>query len=214
VSEFIINLIVRWGFVTAPILAKVDPRGTSKVWNTRLSRLERAGRIKSFKFRGRQLYYVLTSYECKHRGLHRKRSRPFGSQSLITRLGQMLFCLERGLQKKTRAEVEAQAPELQVRGLCADRYVPLPDRVLGLMVSDCGARASHIANKVLKEVERRRAASEAWREILRLRGLKVIIIVGDAGKGARIGRRLADKGFDFEVVVIDELGPFILGETK
>jgi hypothetical protein len=214
VSEFIIDLIVRWGFVTAPILAKIDPGSTAKVWNTRLSRLERAKRIKSFKFRGRELYYVLTSRECKNRGLPRKRSHPFGSQSLIVRLGQMLFCLERGLKKRTRAEVEAKAPELLVRGLSAERYVTLPDRVHGLLVSDCGAGVSHIVAKVLKEVERRRAASKAWEEVLRLRGLKVFVLVGDAGKGARIGRRLADKGFPFEVVVIDELAPFILGETK
>lgn len=201
--------IARHGFVTISMLARRHPEITRKRWEAIVAAEVRAGRIKAHPFRGREQYFIFTADECRQRGLHPKKARPFGAQALITRLGQMLFTTHRGVELLSRADIAAKAPSLLVRGISADRYAPLPDNVLGLVIVDCGSEARHLGRKAAKEIWRRTNASDAWKEVIELNGFRIVYVLGDEGKAKKLRRRLTNKSIPAEVVVFEELGPFI-----
>ncbi|MBX9625674.1 MAG: hypothetical protein K2X82_17870 [Gemmataceae bacterium] len=203
------------GLMTISIYARAHPGVTRKAHEKAFAREVDQGRIKAYALRGREHYYILTGRECKARGLHRKRSRPYGAQALVTHMGYLLYAVEKGVSRLTHAEVAERTPELLVPGLSADRYVLLDDgKTLGLLLVDCGSDVRHIARKVKAQVERRRQASEEWREIIRLRAFRVLVIVAHQQKAKRLRRHLNNWGGEFEVVVFEEMEGLIMENTR
>lgn len=207
--KIIRDWIKKKGFATPSIIAHAYPDIGRAAWVAHFAKEVDAGHIRSLTLRGRSLYYIFTWSYCKAHGLHPKKARPLGAQALITRLGQMLFTAHRGIELLTRADIEAKAPDLLVRGLSADRYVTLPENVTGIVLVDCGSDVRHLGRKAAKEVWRRTKASAAWQEVVSLNGFRVVYVLGDEGKAKKLRRRLTNKSVPAEVVVFEELGPFI-----
>jgi hypothetical protein len=211
----IIDSIIKHGLMTISIYARAHPEVCRKAHEKAFAKEVDHGRIKPVKLRGREHYYIPTGRECKAQVLGPKRSRPYGAQALVTHIGYLLFCVERKVARLTKETIRDEMPELLVTGLSADRYVVLDGgATLGLLLVDCGSDVRHIARKVRAQVERRRQASEAWRDHVRRRDFRVIVIVAHQQKAKRLRRMLNNWGGEFEVVVFEEMEGLIMEKTR
>jgi len=207
-SEAILRSIDVNKLETIGTFLRANPHETRPTIEGHFARLQAAGRIRSYPLIGHQVYYVLTSKECKARGLSPKRSLPFGPVGLVANYSSLLYCSDKAVRRRTGRENEATIPELLTRGFAADRYVRHGDGI-GLLICDCGAFPRHIAGKAIDQWSRRRAVP-AWKEILHAQGFTLIIVLGDKNKADHVERRLFDKGVRYEFAIYPELQRFFL----
>jgi hypothetical protein len=174
-----------------------------------LRELEGKGVLQSQVITGRLKAYFLSADTCRTYGQPIGRSRPFNVQGLIANLGILLYCVKHGVTRKTRKEIEENAPHLLVPGATAERYVvPTPDEIK-LLVVDHGSSLRGLAKKVRREWEKRRENYE-WQLLQDHNQFEIVVIMAHQEKAKRLRAMLRDDFAKVSFEVFPELQKIVM----
>jgi hypothetical protein len=162
--------------------------------------------------------YSLTAQGARSLGLdERKFRRAAGAQTVSEALLIGWFCAQEGHKLLTDDEFAELLPQqASCRGRYARRYFidHKRDSLLALIVLDFGARASRIASRARREVERRKP-SQAWRDLIYHKLLQVVVATQfGAMKAEKIAEELRNFTTPHAVVAVRGLEDLFLGGIK
>lgn len=216
--------IARYGLATPAALQASVLRGLNdKAVERVITRLLGGGLLQSQPLVGRKCYYTLTPYAAQQLGLPGDSlTLPMGAQALLQNYAMLAFCLLGSVnhQRLLRSEFQTKLPALASAGFTGNGYrtryyLDATDKAAGkvrlaLMLPDLGSHPRRLLRKARREIEKRRAASPQFADLIQAKLFSATILTAFPDKARQLAAALAKEPFHSRTVQLDSLAELVL----